>query len=101
MCGIAGVMTRDGAPPEPSVLRALQAALAHRGPDGQGMLVRGDTGLVHLRLAIVDLTTGDQPLFAPGGTALIANAEIYNDPDLRRDMAASAAFRTNSDCEPV
>ncbi len=100
MCGIAGIMTRDGSPPDPALLRAMQAALAHRGPDGQGMLVRGDVGLVHLRLAIVDLATGDQPLFAPGGTALVANAEIYNDPDLRRDMAGTP-FRTRSDCEPA
>ncbi len=100
MCGIAGVMTRDGSAPEPSALRALQAALAHRGPDGQAMLVRNDVGLVHLRLAIVDLTTGAQPLLAPGGTALIACGEIYNDPDLRRAMAG-AAFRTRSDCEPA
>lgn len=100
MCGIAGVMTRDGAAPDPAMLRAMQAALGHRGPDGQGMLVRDGVGLVHLRLAIVDLTTGDQPLFAPGGTALIANGEIYNDPDLRRAMAATP-FRTRSDCEPA
>ncbi|MBN9508376.1 MAG: asparagine synthase (glutamine-hydrolyzing) [Alphaproteobacteria bacterium] len=100
MCGIAGVMTRDGSAPDAAVLRALQDALAHRGPDGRAILVRGDTGLVHLRLAIVDLTTGDQPLFAPGGAALVANGEIYNDPDLRRAMA-DAPFRTRSDCEPA
>jgi asparagine synthase (glutamine-hydrolysing) len=100
MCGIAGLMTRDGAPPDATLLRRLQDALAHRGPDGRATLVRGDTGLVHLRLAIVDLTTGDQPLFAPGGAALVANGEIYNDPDLRRAMA-TASFRTHSDCEPA
>jgi asparagine synthase (glutamine-hydrolysing) len=100
MCGIAGVMTRDGSAPDAAVLRALQDALAHRGPDGRAILVRGDTGLVHLRLAIVDLATGDQPLFAPGGAALVANGEIYNDPDLRRAMAG-AGFRTHSDCEPA
>ena len=100
MCGLAGVMTRDGTPPPASVLAALRDALAHRGPDGRGMLVRGDTALIHLRLAIVDLATGDQPLFAPGGAALVANGEIYNDPDLRRAMAGTP-FRTRSDCEPA
>ena len=100
MCGIAGIMTSDGSAPDAEALRALLSALAHRGPDGQGMLVRGDTGLVHLRLAIVDLATGDQPLFAPGGSALVANGEIYNDPDLRRAMAGTQ-FRTGSDCEPA
>ncbi len=100
MCGIAGVMTRDGTAPDSALLRRLAAALAHRGPDGEGLLVRGDTGLVHRRLAIVDLATGDQPLFAPGGAALVANGEIYNDPLLRQAMAG-APFRTLSDCEPA
>jgi asparagine synthase (glutamine-hydrolysing) len=100
MCGIAGVMTRDGTAPEPALLRTLQDALAHRGPDGRGILSRGDAALVHVRLAIVDLATGDQPLFAGGGAALVANAEIYNDPALRRAMAETP-FRTRSDCEPA
>ncbi len=102
MCGIAGVMTRDGSAPSTAMLDRLEHALAHRGPDGTGRLVRGGVGLVHLRLAIVDLQTGDQPLFGvdPGGTALIANGEIYNDPDLRAAMPGTA-FRTRSDCEPA
>jgi asparagine synthase (glutamine-hydrolysing) len=99
MCGLAGVMTRDGSAPDPEMLRALQLAIAHRGPDGRGILVRGDTALVHTRLSIVDLVTGDQPQVTPAGTALVANAEIYNDPDLRRAMAGTP-FRTRSDCEP-
>jgi asparagine synthase (glutamine-hydrolysing) len=100
MCGIAGVMTRDGSTPDGAMLHALQATLAHRGPDGRGMLIRGNVGLVHLRLSIVDLTTGDQPLLAPNGTALVTNGEIYNDPDLRRTMTW-APFRTRSDSEPA
>jgi len=99
MCGIAGVMTRDGAAPDPALLDRLQGAIAHRGPDGQGRLVRGGVALVHARLAIIDLDTGDQPLFAPGGSALVANGEIYNNPELRAAMAGTP-FRTRSDCEP-
>ncbi len=104
MCGLAGVMTRDGGAPDASVLDRLLAALAHRGPDGQGRLVRGGTALLHARLAIVDLQTGDQPLFAgaqPGtGTALVCNGEIYNNPQLRAAMTETR-FRTRSDCEPA
>ena len=102
MCGIAGIMMRDGSAPPATLLDAMQAAIAHRGPDGHGRLVRGDTGLVHLRLAIVDLATGDQPLYAaaPDGPALVANGEIYNDPDLRAAMPGTA-FSTLSDCEPA
>ena len=104
MCGLAGVMTRDGSTPDARVIDRLLAALAHRGPDGQGRLVRGGTALLHARLAIVDLHTGDQPLFAgpePGtGTALVCNGEIYNNPQLRAAMA-NTPFRTRSDCEPA
>jgi asparagine synthase (glutamine-hydrolysing) len=108
MCGIAGVQTRNGMQPAPGVFGAIldrmQAAIAHRGPDGVGRLSRGDTALLQLRLAIVDLVTGDQPLFGASndidhGVALIGNGEIYNNLDLRRAMA-STPFRTRSDCEP-
>ena len=100
MCGLAGVMTRDGGAPEPALLHALREAIAHRGPDGHGQLVRGGTALIHARLSIIDLQTGDQPLFTPAGAALVANGEIYNDPDLRAAMTATP-FRTRSDCEPA
>ena len=68
MCGIAGIMTRSGAPPDDAILQALSAALAHRGPDGQGRVISGGTGLAQTRLAIIDLETGDQPLFASQNT---------------------------------
>lgn len=99
MCGIAGVMTRDGAPPAKAVLDALEAALAHRGPDGRGRHVKGNVGLVQTRLAIIDLVTGDQPIYASNGAALVANAEIYNYIELRAALA-DVPFRTKSDCEP-
>ncbi|HIJ63420.1 MAG TPA: asparagine synthetase B, partial [Rhodospirillaceae bacterium] len=101
MCGIAGVMTVDGTPPAAATLDRLERALAHRGPDGHGRLVRGDTALVHTRLAIIDLTTGDQPLFDKGGAALVANGEIYNHPELRQGLLADADFATHSDCETI
>ncbi len=100
MCGIGGVMTADGQPPDPLTLDRLTTALAHRGPDGQGRLVEGDVGMVHTRLAIIDLETGDQPLrSANARTTLIANAEIYNHVELRAEMA-NVPFATGSDCEP-
>jgi asparagine synthase (glutamine-hydrolysing) len=99
MCGIAGITMAPGmAPPAESTLRALQAALAHRGPDGSGSVMIGQTALVHNRLAIIDLAGGDQPLFA-GPATLIANGEIYNDLALRAAMP-DVSFATGSDCEP-
>src|SRR6202048_4368018 len=98
MCGIAGLMTYDGAAPPPAPLRAMGEALRHRGPDGDGRYRSVDVGMVQTRLAIIDLATGDQPLYEPGGAALIANGEIYNYLELRREFPESA-FATQCDCE--
>ena len=98
MCGIAGVMTADDATPPAAVLQAMSAALAHRGPDGNGHYRAGNVGMVQTRLAIIDLATGDQPLYEPGGAALMANGEIYNYIELRADLAGTV-FSTGSDCE--
>jgi len=99
MCGIAGVMLRSLGQPPADLLDRLADALGHRGPDGRGRYVKNGVGLVQTRLAIIDLATGDQPLFEPGGAALVANGEIYNNIELRRDLAG-AVFTTQSDCEP-
>ncbi|MEI7713594.1 MAG: asparagine synthase (glutamine-hydrolyzing) [Rhodospirillales bacterium] len=99
MCGIAGLILSSGAPPpDPAVLSKLIGSLHHRGPDGSGHAVVGRVALAHNRLAIIDLVTGDQPLFA-GAATLVANGEIYNYRELRAAMPG-AVFATNSDCEP-
>ena len=98
MCGLAGVVARPGAEVPEQVLDDLARALAHRGPDGQGRFRNGSLAMVHLRLAIIDLITGDQPLHGRGGTTLIANAEIYNHVEWRR-VLSDVRFRTQSDCE--
>jgi asparagine synthase (glutamine-hydrolysing) len=98
MCGIAGLMTQNGEAPRSAPLRAMQRALLHRGPDGEGHYRAADTGMAQTRLAIIDLATGDQPLYEPGGAALIANAEIYNYVDLRAEFPA-VEFASRSDCE--
>jgi asparagine synthase (glutamine-hydrolysing) len=99
MCGIAGLILSSGAPPpDPATLSKLIDSLHHRGPDGTGHAVVGRVALVHNRLAIIDLVTGDQPLFA-GPATLICNGEIYNYRELRAAMPG-VSFATNSDCEP-
>ena len=104
MCGIAGLMTIDGTTPAADVLDRLTEALGHRGPDGDGRLVAGGIGLVQTRLAIIDLETGDQPIYASHGAAnqraaIVANGEIYNYVELRQQLR-DVAFATRSDCEP-
>ena len=99
MCGIAGLILSSGAaPPDPTVLSRLIGALHHRGPDGSGHAVVGRVALLHNRLSIIDLVSGDQPLFA-GPATLVANGEIYNYRELRAGMP-DTSFATNSDCEP-
>ncbi len=99
MCGIAGIIMRNGAAVERAVLDRLAAALHHRGPDSRGLHLDGSVALVDTRLAIVDVAGGRQPLFGPRGAALVANGEIYNAPELRQ--ALGGAFATLSDCEPA
>ena len=98
MCGIAGLATNDGRPPSANVMTAMSEALAHRGPDGVGHYRAGDVAMMQRRLAIIDLVTGDQPLYEPAGAALVANGEIYNYIELRAALDG-AAFTTSSDCE--
>lgn len=97
MCGIAGLMTAGGAP-DAAVLDRLDAAQAHRGPDGMGRHVAGDTALVQQRLAIIDLSTGDQPFVRQSGLSLVGNGEIYNYRELKQDLAGWP-FVSQSDCE--
>ncbi len=97
MCGLAGQALRQGTTPDAGVLQAMTQALAHRGPDGSGLHVADNVGLAHTRLAIIDLATGDQPLFA-GAAALVANGEVYNYLELREQY--QLACNTGSDCEP-
>ena len=96
MCGIAGLaMAPDAPPPPPTTLAALSQALAHRGPDGEGRTAAGRVALVQTRLAIIDLQTGGQPLFA-GAASLVANGEVYN----YRELSPGLPLHTASDCEP-
>ncbi|HKF74347.1 MAG TPA: asparagine synthase (glutamine-hydrolyzing) [Stellaceae bacterium] len=98
MCGIAGLVTNDGRAPSANVMAAMSETLAHRGPDGIGHYRSGDVAMMQRRLAIIDLVTGDQPLYEPAGAALVANGEIYNYIELRAALDG-AVFSTSSDCE--
>ena len=98
MCGIDGMMSVNGEAPARQRLQALEKALSHRGPDGNGHYSSGDVGMVQTRLAIIDLATGDQPLYEPGGAALVANGEIYNYLELHAEVP-QAKIATGSDCE--
>ena len=101
MCGIAGYKTEkriDGA-----VLEQMLAALVHRGPDAQGVYHMGGYSARMRRLKINDLATGNQPLFNQDKSiVLFYNGEIYNAPQLRRELEYKGyRFRTHSDGEVI
>lgn len=98
MCGIAGYFG-DFAP---ALLAEMGAAIAHRGPDGQGTWAEGRVGLAHARLAIIDLSpAGAQPMAsADRRVVLTFNGEIYNFRELRHRLAGEGVtFRGSSDTE--
>jgi asparagine synthase (glutamine-hydrolysing) len=100
MCGIAGIVLREGIVDD-AELRRMAAALTHRGPEDTGTHVGGRVGLAHTRLAIIDLAGGHQPLFdASRRHALVCNGEIYNYVELRAELEALGARPlTQSDSE--
>jgi len=109
MCGIAGYLATAASGELGSSLRAMAAALAHRGPDDEGFFeaVTRDggrrVGLAHRRLSIIDLSTGHQPMANEDGSVqIVFNGEIYNFPELRDELIAKGyAFRTRSDTETI
>ena len=101
MCGIAGFVGRQG-PRAEAALSTLSARLSHRGPDGSDTWMdraRG-VGFAHLRLSIIDLVSGAQPMKAENGSVITYNGEIYNYIELRRELGESR-FRTTSDTEVI
>lgn len=99
MCGIVGFMgARDDAQ---EVLQRMMARIAHRGPDGRGQFVEGDAALGQVRLSIIDLAGGAQPMFNEDETlAVVFNGEIYNYRELTAELqAAGHRFATRSDTE--
>ncbi len=102
MCGIAGVLYRNSRRrPLEETLRAMGQAIAHRGPDAEGVWVEPGLGLVHRRLSIIDLSGGDQPIGNEDGSVqVVFNGEIYNFRELRRRLESEGhRFSTSSDTE--
>ncbi len=133
MCGIAGVFNRDGSAVDPKILVKMTNTLIHRGPDEEGYFVnagiaesreqgawskehgvqlrslknglggRGNVGLGHRRLSIIDLSTGQQPLSNEDKSIwIVFNGEIYNFKELMTDLKSKGhRFRTQSDTETI
>lgn len=102
MCGIAGLVSLNDGYEITEKIRKMVAAIPHRGPDGEGVLVHENVALGHRRLAIIDLTEdAAQPMSSPSGELVLSfNGEIYNYVELRAELAAKGRhFRSESDTE--
>ncbi|KAK4485943.1 hypothetical protein RD792_008595 [Penstemon davidsonii] len=102
MCGILAVLgIADHSQVKRSRIIELSRRLRHRGPDWSGLHHHQDCYLSHQRLAIVDPTSGDQPLYNEDKTVVVTvNGEIYNHKELREKLK-SHKFKTASDCEVI
>jgi asparagine synthase (glutamine-hydrolysing) len=104
MCGIFGVISLSGAPlRHPDCLVEMARALAHRGPDGERIVGHERARVGARRLAIMDLTTGDQPFQSPDSAIwMVCNGEIYNSPALRAEATGwGYPFRSRGDIENI
>ena len=102
MCGIAGWISGSAESPDRDTLVRVTRALAHRGPDAEGIVIDGAAGLGHRRLSIIDLSPGaNQPMRdATGRYLIVFNGEIYNFAEIRRELEArGCAFSTHGDTE--
>jgi asparagine synthase (glutamine-hydrolysing) len=104
MCGIAGQYCYNGENPDRQLLAAMSERLFHRGPDGEGLYIKGSAGFVHRRLAIIDLSPdGLQPMTNEDDSLwLVFNGEIYNFIELRKELVEKGhTFHSKSDTEVI
>ena len=104
MCGICGIVYADRTrPADGRVVERMCGAIAHRGPDDQGLCVCGPAALGARRLSIIDLAGGRQPIHNEDDSIwIVLNGEIYNYPELTRSLAGRGhRFYTHSDTEAI
>ncbi len=104
MCGITGKVHRDPSRPvDPDLIARMQRCIVHRGPDEQGVYAEAPAGLGFQRLAIIDVSSGHQPMTNEDGSIVIVfNGEIYNFQELRAELEAYGhTFKTHSDTETI
>ncbi len=99
MCGIAGFVNQ--AKNKKSIIKKMTDRIAHRGPDAEGFYIDENVALGHRRLSIIDLSTGNQPIYNEDKSLVIVfNGEIYNYIELRTELLKfNHIFTTNSDTE--
>ena len=102
MCGIAGIVCGEGSV-EPEAVAQMCRTMEHRGPDSRGLFAEEEVALGVQRLAIIDLQSGDQPIYNEDRSVVVVlNGEIYNFRELRKELArAGHTFYTQTDTEVI
>jgi asparagine synthase (glutamine-hydrolysing) len=103
MCGIVGQLRPPGRPVDPQLVARMCAGLEHRGPDSRGIHHDARAGLGIQRLRVIDLSTGDQPIYNEDGSVVVVlNGEIYNYRELRQELLARGhELKTQGDTEVI
>jgi asparagine synthase (glutamine-hydrolysing) len=104
MCGIVGIFdTRGARAIDPALLKRMNETQHHRGPDEGDIYTEPGVGFGHRRLSVIDLASGQQPMFnAAGDVGVVFNGEIYNYRELRAELEKLGyEFRTHSDTESI
>lgn len=98
MCGICGIIRKGD---NKDIIKKMNDRIMHRGPDGEGYYIDGDVAFGHRRLSIIDLSTGDQPIYNEDNSVVtVYNGEIYNYLELRGELESLGhEFKTKSDTE--
>ena len=98
MCGICGIIRKGD---NKDIIKKMNDRIMHRGPDGEGYYIDGDVAFGHRRLSIIDLSTGDQPIYNEDNSVVtVYNGEIYNYVELRCELESLGhEFKTKSDTE--
>lgn len=106
MCGICGIFNfskNPGPPVDGKLIERMCDRIAHRGPDDEGVFVKGPIGMGNRRLSIIDLSKGHQPIFNEDGTVVIVyNGEIYNFQEIKEGLIKKGhIFTTHTDTEVI
>ncbi len=103
MCGIFGIVRFDDGIIDSNFIRSMGLITSHRGPDHTGIFEDNHIAMGNNRLAIIDISAGNQPIFNENGNLIIVfNGEIYNHLDIRKELKAKGhSFKTFSDTETV
>lgn len=98
MCGICGIIRKGD---NKDIIKKMNDRIMHRGPDGEGYYIDGNVAFGHRRLSIIDLSTGDQPIYNEDNSVVtVYNGEIYNYLELRGELESLGhEFKTKSDTE--